>query len=90
MIWGLSTISVNIEKDEEKILAIDEALAELFYPTQACTRQNHGCCVWLAERVTIRVCREMMDHKKALHYHLSAADGKFSLKLTTEWYTKER
>ena len=29
---------VGITNDEEKILAMDEARAELFYPTQACNR----------------------------------------------------
>ena len=38
----------------------------------------------LAEKVTSRVCLEMMDPKKALYCHLSGADGKFSVKLTTE------
>ena len=75
---------VGIQKNEERVLAIDEARAELFYPTQACNRQTHECCVRLAEKVGSRACLEFMDTRKSLSMHLSAADGKFSVKNTSE------
>ena len=65
-------------------MAIDKACAKLFYPTQACNRQTHQCCVRLAEKVGSQVCLEFVDLRKSLSMHLSAADGKFSVKNTTE------
>ena len=41
-------------------------------------------CIVLAEKVGNRVCLELLDPKKALHYYLSAVDGKFSAKNITE------
>ena len=75
---------VGITNDEERILAMDEARAELFYPTQACNRQSNDACHRLAEQVGNRVCLEMEDPRKSLHLHLSKCDGKFSKKMTPE------
>ena len=75
---------VGITNDEERILAIDEARAELFYPSQACNRQSTDICHQLAEKIGGRVCSEMEDPRKSLHLHLSKCDGEFSKKMTSE------
>ena len=75
---------VGITNDEERILAMDEARAELFYPTQACNRQSNEFCHRLAENIGSRVCSEMEDPRKSLHLHLSKCDGEFSKKMTSE------
>ena len=74
---------VGIHKTEEKVLAIDEARAELFYPSEACNRHTHQCCVRLTEKVGSRACLDFLDLQKSLSMHLSAVDGKFSTKNTS-------
>jgi len=75
---------VGMVQDEHRILAIDETQAELFYPNQACNRQTKDFCEQLASKIGYRVCTKILHPKKALHHHLSVADGKYSKKMMTE------
>ena len=76
-------VGIKRGNDEHKILAIDETVAEVFYPTQAANRQSNEFCKILAEEVGTRICLELMDPNKSLSMHLSAADGKFSVNNVT-------
>ena len=82
---------MEMKKKETKILAIEETVAEAFYPTpQATNRQTTEFCKTLAEEVGARICVEMLDPTKALSMHLSTSDGKYSVKNTTEADRKAR
>ena len=74
---------VGTSAKEDRVLAIDGAVAELFYPSRMENRQSTVECKPLAVRLAIRGIAECIDPRKALQEHLSAVEGKKSWKETS-------
>jgi hypothetical protein len=69
----------------DRVLAIDLAKCEVFYPTQCENQQTNDLCVDLAREVATCLMLEVADPKKATSDYLSKCDGRFSWsKLTAE------
>jgi len=72
---------VGSSKKEDRVLAIDEALAEVFWPTLDSNRETTELCIELARGIATTILLELEDTSKATHNYLSAVDGKWSQKL---------
>ena len=69
----------------DRVLAVDLAKCEVFYPTRHENQQTNDLCVDLAREVATCLMLEVADPKKATSDYLSECDGMFSWsKLTTE------
>ena len=68
---------------EDRVLAIDQAISEVFYPTKVRNRETTPFCHKLAERAATTLLVELQDSKKATHLYLSAALGKRSQAVIT-------
>ena len=62
----------------DRVLAIDLAKCEVFYPTQRENQQTNDLCVDLAREVATCLMLEVADPKKATSDYLSKCDGRFS------------
>jgi hypothetical protein len=71
-------------KASDQVLAIDGAVAKIFYPTRHENRQTTPTCRTLAVRLGTRGIAECVHQKKAIASHLSAMNGKKSWVVTTE------
>ena len=69
---------VGSNKECDRVLAIDGAVAELFYPTRMENRQSTPTCRELAVKLAIRGMAECVHPKKAIADHLSIINGKKS------------
>ena len=69
----------------DRVLAIDLAKCEVFYPTRHENQQTNDLCVDLAREVATCLMLEVADPKKATSDYLLECDGRFSWsKLTAE------
>ena len=69
----------------DRVLAVDLAKCEVFYPTRYENQQTNDLCVNLAREVATCLMLEVADPKKATSDYLSECDGRFSWsKLTAE------
>ena len=75
---------VGSQKKEERVLAINEALEELFWSTLDSNRETTDFCVKLASSVGTTMVVELEDPSKATHNYLSAVNGKWSQKILSE------
>ena len=71
-------------KQDDCVLAINGAVAELFYPGRMENKQSTKTCRELAVRLATRSIAECIHPKKAIHDHLSEIHGKKSWIETTE------
>jgi hypothetical protein len=62
----------------DRVLAIDLAKCEVFYPTRIENQQTHDLCVNLAREVATCLLLEVADPKKAISDYLWKGDGRFS------------
>jgi hypothetical protein len=62
----------------DRVLAIDLAKCEVFYPTRIENQQTHDLCVTLAREVATCLLLEVADPKKATSDYLSKCNGRFS------------
>jgi hypothetical protein len=62
----------------DRVLAIDLAKCEVFYPTRRENQQTNDLCVDLAREVATCLMLEVADPKKATSDYLSECDGRFS------------
>ena len=65
-------------KRDDRVLAIDGSVAELFYPGRMENKQSTPKCRALAVSLDTREISECIHPKKAIHDHLSAIHGKKS------------
>ena len=75
---------IGSSKPKDRVLAIDEALFEVFWPTLDSNRETTEFCIELASGIGTTMIMELEDTKKATHKYLSAKDGIKSQKLLSE------
>jgi hypothetical protein len=69
----------------DRVLAVDLAKCEVFYPTRRENQKTNDLCVNLAREVAMCLMLQVADPKKATSDYLSKCDGRFSWsKLTAE------
>jgi len=66
---------VDSKRRETRVLSMDLAVAELFWPTRVENRQTTPMCKTLFERAGSRAMAECIDPTKQLHHHLSEIHG---------------
>ena len=69
------------KKTKDRVLTIDEALAEVFWPTLDSNRETTEFCIELASGIGTTMVTELEDDTKATHAYLSAKDGNKSQKM---------
>ena len=69
--------------EEDRVLAIDQAISEVFYPTKVRNRETTPFCIKLAERAATTLLVELQDSRKATHLYISAAMGNRSQAVIT-------
>ena len=69
---------IGSSKGADRVLGIDEAMVELFMPTEERNRQTEQFCHDLSVAIAIKLLAEMEDPKKATHCYLSMAEGEHS------------
>ena len=69
---------------EDRVLAIDLAKCEVFYPTRIENQQTHDLCVSLAREVATCLLLEVADPKKATSDYLLNGGGRFSWAVSSE------
>lgn len=75
--------TVGSFNEEDRVLAIDQAISEVFYPTKVRNRETTPFCHILAERAATTLLVELEDPKKATHMYLSSVSGKRSQAVIT-------
>jgi hypothetical protein len=75
---------VGSVQSKDRVLSIDEAMAELFWPSKIRNRETSVFCKELAVGVATTLLTELEDTKKATHQYLSAVLGKHSQAVITE------
>jgi len=76
---------VGSYSQSDRVLAVDLAKCEVFYPTQRDNQQTNDLCVDLAREVATCLMLEVVDPTKATSDYLSECNGRFSWsKLTAE------
>ena len=68
-------------KEKDRVLVIDEAMEELFYPKRRANRETTELCTELAVGVATTLLTELLDKKKVTSYYV--LDGKWSWKNVT-------
>ena len=69
---------------DDRVLAMDLAKYEVFYPTRIENQQTHDLCVSLAKEVATCLLLEVADPKKATSDYLSNDNGRFSWAMSSE------
>ena len=75
---------VGSQNKDDHVLAIDEALAELFWPTLESNRETTEFCIELASGIGTTMVMELEDPSKATHHYLSAVDRKWIQKMLSK------
>jgi hypothetical protein len=65
-------------KTSDRVLVIDDALHELFWPTKKRNLETTQYCYTLATEIATTLLTELEDTTKATFEYLSAAGGKYS------------
>jgi hypothetical protein len=71
-------------QSKERVLSIDEAMTELFWPSKIHNHETSGFCKESAVGIAATLLTELEDTKKATHQYLSAVLGKHSQAVITE------
>ena len=66
---------VGSHKQDDRVFAINGAIAEIFYPGQMENKQSTPTCRALAVRLATREIAECIHPKKDIHDHLSSIHG---------------
>ena len=69
---------IGSTKPSDRVLVIDEAMHEVFWPTKKCNCKTTEFCYTLAAGVASTLSTEMEDTSKAPFEYLSASCGKYS------------
>jgi len=69
---------ISSMKLSDRVLVIDEAMPELFWPTKKCNSETTQYCYVLANGIATTLLIELEDTSKATFEYLSAAGGKHS------------
>ena len=72
------------KKTKDRVLTIDEALAEVFWPILDSNRETTEFCIELASGIGTTMVTELEDDSKATHAYLSAKDGIKSQKMLSD------
>ena len=72
---------IGSQKKEDRVLAINKALAELFWPSLDLNQETTEFCIKLASGAGTTIVMELEDPSKAAHHYLSTVNGKWIQKM---------